>query len=35
MDRAREHFHQTGHPVVQSAEEGEDWRWCFVHHTTG
>jgi CPA1 family monovalent cation:H+ antiporter len=31
---ATEHFNQDGHPVVQSAEPGEDWRWCYVHHTT-
>jgi len=24
------HFQQSGHPVVQSFERGEDWRWCFV-----
>lgn len=29
-----EHFRDTGHPVMQSAEPGEDWRWCFVHHLT-
>jgi len=28
------HFHETTHPVMQSAEPGEDWRWCFVHHQT-
>jgi Na+/H+ antiporter len=28
------HFRDTGHPVMESAEEGEDWRWCFVHHLT-
>ncbi|MFZ2015271.1 MAG: Na+/H+ antiporter [Nocardioides sp.] len=28
------HFHETQHPVIESAEPGEDWRWCFVHHTT-
>ena len=22
------------HPVMQSAEPDEDWRWCFVHHLT-
>ena len=27
---ATKHFHQTGHPIVQSFEEGEDWRWCYV-----
>ncbi len=26
------HFRETGHPVMQSAEPGEGWRWCFVHH---
>lgn len=31
---ATAHFHETTHPVVQSAEPGEDWRWCFVHHLT-
>jgi hypothetical protein len=25
------HFHATGHPVIRSAEPGEDWRWCYVH----
>ena len=27
---ATAHFHATGHPVVQSFEPGEDWRWCYV-----
>lgn len=31
---ATRHFHDTAHPVMQSAEAGEDWRWCYVHHTT-
>jgi CPA1 family monovalent cation:H+ antiporter len=31
---ATAHFHATAHPVIQSAEPGEDWRWCFVDHTT-
>ncbi|QBR92501.1 Na+/H+ antiporter [Nocardioides euryhalodurans] len=31
---ASAHFHETTHPVVQSAEVGETWRWCFVHHLT-
>lgn len=31
---ATRHFHQTGHPVMQSAEPGEHWRWCYVHHLT-
>ena len=32
---AMQHFHATTHPVVQSAEPRETWRWCFVHHDTG
>ena len=24
------HFHETGHPVIRSAERGEDWFWCYV-----
>jgi len=28
------HFRETTHPVIQSAEPREDWRWCFVHHLT-
>lgn len=31
---ATAHFHDTTHPVMQSAEPGEDWRWCYVHHLT-
>ena len=31
---ATAHFRETAHPVIQSAEPGEDWRWCFVHHLT-
>ena len=27
---ATAHFGDTGHPVVQSFEPGEDWYWCFV-----
>jgi len=27
---ATKHFHATGHPVMQSAEPGEDWMWCYV-----
>ena len=32
---AMAHFRETSHPVAQSAEVGESWRWCFVHHLTG
>jgi uncharacterized UBP type Zn finger protein len=27
---ATKHFHLTKHPIVQSLEPGEDWRWCYV-----
>ncbi|HEX7740291.1 MAG TPA: Na+/H+ antiporter [Marmoricola sp.] len=35
MRHATAHFHETGHPVMRSAEEGETWRWCFVDELTG
>jgi uncharacterized UBP type Zn finger protein len=28
---ARRHFLAIGHPIVQSFEPGERWRWCYVH----
>src|SRR5712672_3217515 len=31
MRHARAHAHSIGHPIVQSMERGEDWRWCYVH----
>lgn len=27
---ATQHFRDTGHPIVQSLELGEHWRWCFA-----
>jgi uncharacterized UBP type Zn finger protein len=27
---ATAHFHETTHPIIQSFEPGEDWRWCYV-----
>jgi uncharacterized UBP type Zn finger protein len=27
---ARKHWHASGHPIIQSLERGEDWRWCFI-----
>jgi uncharacterized UBP type Zn finger protein len=27
---ATAHFAATGHPIVRSAEPGEDWSWCYV-----
>ena len=26
---ATAHFQETGHPIAQSHEPGEDWRWCY------
>lgn len=26
---ATQHFHDSGHPLIQSYEPGEDWLWCF------
>jgi hypothetical protein len=28
---ATKHFQASGHPVVQSFEPGEEWRWCYKH----
>ena len=27
---ATEHYRATGHPIIRSAEPGEDWSWCYV-----
>ena len=27
---ATAHFESTGHPIVRSAEPGEDWSWCYA-----
>lgn len=32
---ATAHFQATGHPVMRSFQPGEDWRWCYVHETSG
>ena len=24
------HHHESGHPIIRSAEPGEDWSWCYV-----
>ncbi|MGW0038687.1 UBP-type zinc finger domain-containing protein [Gordonia sp. NPDC003376] len=32
---ATAHFHDSGHPVMRSAEPGETWRWCYVHEVMG
>lgn len=31
MQHAAAHFHASDHPIVQSLEHGETWRWCYVH----
>jgi uncharacterized UBP type Zn finger protein len=30
---ATKHFRGTGHPIIQSFEPGENWRWCYVDET--
>jgi uncharacterized UBP type Zn finger protein len=32
---ATAHANSTGHPVIQSAEAGEDWRWCYPDELLG
>ncbi|WP_377271229.1 UBP-type zinc finger domain-containing protein [Peterkaempfera sp. SMS 1(5)a] len=32
---ATAHYDDTGHPVIKSAEPGEDWRWCYVDGAFG
>jgi uncharacterized UBP type Zn finger protein len=27
---ASAHFQEEGHPLVRSAEPGEDWVWCYT-----
>lgn len=27
---ATNHYQQTGHPVIISAEPGEKWAWCYI-----
>ncbi len=27
---AREHAHDSGHPIIRSLEPHEDWSWCFI-----
>ena len=30
---ATAHFRESGHPIVQSHQPGETWRWCYVDET--
>ena len=32
---ASAHSREVQHPVVRSAEPGEDWRWCYVDELLG
>jgi uncharacterized UBP type Zn finger protein len=27
---ASKHFRASNHPLVVSAQPGEDWRWCYI-----
>lgn len=27
---ATKHFHRSKHPVMQSFEPGENWKWCYI-----
>jgi uncharacterized UBP type Zn finger protein len=27
---ASKHAHEASHPIIRSAEPGEDWSWCYV-----
>ena len=27
---ATKHFHTTHHPIIQSFQPGEDWKYCYV-----
>jgi ubiquitin-hydrolase Zn-finger-containing protein len=31
MRHASGHARTVGHPIVQSMEPGESWRWCYIH----
>jgi hypothetical protein len=30
LKHARGHAFAVEHPIVQSYEPGEDWRWCYI-----
>jgi uncharacterized UBP type Zn finger protein len=27
---ATKHFKETGHPIIQSFQPGEDWKYCYI-----
>jgi CPA2 family monovalent cation:H+ antiporter-2 len=31
---ATAHHESTGHPIIRSAEPGEDWSWCYEDELT-
>jgi uncharacterized UBP type Zn finger protein len=31
---ATKHFHETGHPVIQSFQPDETWAWCYADEVT-
>ena len=31
---ATAHAHESGHPIIRSAEPGESWSWCYVDEVT-
>jgi hypothetical protein len=31
---ATAHFHESGHPIMRTLEEDQDWSWCFVDDET-
>jgi uncharacterized UBP type Zn finger protein len=31
---ASAHYREIGHPLVRSAEPGEDWSWCYADEVT-
>jgi uncharacterized UBP type Zn finger protein len=30
---ATKHFHEARHPIMQSFEPGQSWRWCYIDQT--
>ena len=30
---ATAHFQKSGHPVMQTMQPGEKWKWCYVDQT--
>src|SRR5690606_17738418 len=31
---ARSHFHATRHPIIESYQSSDRWRWCYVDEAT-